>query len=174
MSNNIQFVPPGALKPYARNARTHSKQQIRQLADSIRRFGFSSPVLVDVENQIIADHGRVAAAIQIGIDTVPLIRISHLSPDEIRALRLADNKIVAAAGWDEERLTIELRELELTLGEDITMTGFSTAEIDIALRNTEADDFLETFSEVEAKRPQAGSTRSSQCFARREAPRSSR
>jgi ParB-like chromosome segregation protein Spo0J len=96
--------PPSveALRPYANNARTHSKKQIRQIGKSIERFGFNNPVLIDDQGQIIAGHGRVAAAKQLGISVVPTVRLSHLSETEKRAYILADNRLAEKAGWDRE------------------------------------------------------------------------
>jgi DNA modification methylase len=144
MKTTIEHLHLNDLKPYQRNSRTHSKHQVRQLAASIERFGFSSPMLVDANGTIVAGHGRAEAAKLLGLTTVPVIRITHLTPDEVRALRLADNKIAAAAGWDEDLLAAELRELERSLGDEITVTGFSVAEIDIALRSPDDEEFLET------------------------------
>ncbi len=121
-----------SLKPYARNARTHSKKQIRQIADSIERFGFTNPVLVSDEGEIIAGHGRVEAARLLGMKSVPTIALSHLSETERRAYVLADNKLALNAGWDREILAIELQGL-IDLGFDMSVTGFSLAEIDFAL-----------------------------------------
>lgn len=153
MKTTIEHLAPTDLKPYQRNARTHSKQQVRQLAASIARFGFSSPILIDANNKIVAGHGRTEAAKTLGLSTVPVIRITHLTSEEVRALRLADNRIASAAGWDEDLLAAELRELEQSLGDDIILTGFSVAEIDIALRSADDDEFLETVSSTEEKRP---------------------
>ncbi len=90
------------MRPYARNARKHSKAQIRQIADSIERFGFTNPVLISDANEIIAGHGRVAAAKLLGMETVPTLRLSHLNETERRAYVLADNKLALNAGWDQE------------------------------------------------------------------------
>src|SRR5215207_1058634 len=92
-------VPVARLRPYARNARTHSKKQIRQIADSIERFGFTNPVLVDEAGTILAGHGRLAAAKLLGLSTVPTLQISHLSATEKRAYVLADNRLAEKAGW---------------------------------------------------------------------------
>lgn len=132
------------LRAYARNARTHSKPQIKQIAASIRRFGFVVPILVDAESFVIAGHGRLAAAKLLKLETVPTLCIDHLSPAEVRALRLADNKIAEAAGWDPEILSVELRELELSLGADLTVTGFSMGELDILIGDASEDELIET------------------------------
>ncbi|MCB2126826.1 MAG: site-specific DNA-methyltransferase [Rhodobacteraceae bacterium] len=124
--------PVGELRPYAGNARTHSRRQVRQIADSITRFGFTNPVLTDDAGGIIAGHGRVAAAQLLGITEVPTIALSHLSPEERRAYVLADNKLAENAGWDRETLAIELQGL-IDIGFDLELTGFSLAEIDFTL-----------------------------------------
>lgn len=121
-----------SLKPCARNARTHSKKQITQIASSIERFGFVNPVLVGDEGEIIAGHGRVDAAKQLGLKTVPTLALSHLSDTEKRAYVLADNKLALNAGWDREILAIELQGL-VDLGFDVELTGVSLAEIDFVL-----------------------------------------
>lgn len=129
----------GSLKPYARNARTHSKKQIKQIASSIERFGFVNPVLISDDGEIIAGHGRVEAAKQLGIKTVPTLVLSHLSEIERRAYVLADNKLALNAGWDREILAIELQGL-VDLNFDVELTGFSLAEIDFVLEEAgEAD-----------------------------------
>ena len=100
-----------ALIPYARNARTHSGQQIAQIAASIREFGFTNPVLIDEEDGIIAGHGRVLAAHLLGLDEVPCIVLAHLSPTQCRAYVIADNKLALNAGWDLEMLSLEIGEI---------------------------------------------------------------
>jgi DNA modification methylase len=121
-----------SLFPYQRNARTHSKNQIRQIANSIERFGFTNPVLIADDGSIIAGHGRVAAASLLGMDTVPVARLSHLSEAERRAYVLADNKLALNAGWDQDLLAFELQGL-IDIGFDVELTGFSLAEVDFAL-----------------------------------------
>ena len=114
----IEYVPPASLAGYHRNARRHSKRQIAQIAESIRAFDFVSPLLVDKAGEIIAGHGRLAAARQLGRATVPVVRIEHLDEAQKRALRLADNKLAELAGWDETLLALEfsdLLKLDLTL-----------------------------------------------------------
>jgi ParB-like chromosome segregation protein Spo0J len=128
----VRMRPVGELRPYAGNARTHSRRQVRQIADSITRFGFTNPVLTDDAGGIIAGHGRVAAAQLLGITEVPTIALSHLSPEERRAYVLADNKLAENAGWDRETLAIELQGL-IDIGFDLELTGFSLAEIDFTL-----------------------------------------
>ena len=135
----IEHRPPGDLKPYARNARTHSAKQIAEIAVSIRAFGFNNPVLIDKDGGIVAGHGRVEAAKQLGLETVPTIRLEHLSEAQKRAYILADNKLAEKAGWDREILAIELQHLsEIELDFDITLTGFEVPEIDVLIEGLEA------------------------------------
>jgi hypothetical protein len=128
----VEIIPASQLTPYKGNARTHSKRQIRQIADSIGRFGFVNPILIDDAGQIISGHGRVEAAKLLGIAAVPVLRLSHLSDAEKRAYVLADNRIAQQAGWDREILVIELQGL-IDLDFEVELTGFSTADIDIVL-----------------------------------------
>lgn len=128
----VENVALKSLKPYGRNARTHSATQVKQIAGSIERFGFTNPILVSDDLQIIAGHGRLAAAKQLGMKVVPVVRLSHLGPEERRALVIADNKLALNAGWDQEMLAAELQSL-IDAGFDMDVTGFSIAEIDIAL-----------------------------------------
>jgi DNA modification methylase len=121
-----------SLRPYARNARTHSRKQVKQIAASIERFGFTNPVLVSDEGEIIAGHGRVEAAKLLGMRAVPTMALSHLSEAERRAYVLADNKLALNAGWDKEILAIELQAL-VDLEFEVEVTGFSLAEIDLVL-----------------------------------------
>ena len=128
----IEERPIAALQAYSGNARTHSKRQVRQLADSIARFGFTNPVLVGDDDSIVAGHGRVAAAKLLGMTHVPTVRLSHLSPAERRAYMIADNKLALNAGWDQELLAIELQAL-VDLDFEVELTGFSLAEVDLVL-----------------------------------------
>jgi len=131
MANHIEIVPTAKLRSWSGNARTHSRKQVRQIADSIRRFGFTNPVLIDRDDTILAGHGRVAAAETLGMAQVPCLRIENLSPAEKRAYVLADNKLALNAGWDEELLAQELKALsEMDLDFDVSITGFSIPEID--------------------------------------------
>lgn len=127
----IQYLNISALNPWAKNPRTHSKKQVRQLAYSIREFGFTSPVLIDDGDTILAGHGRVEAAKLLGMERVPCVRLSSMSDAQKRAYVIADNKLALNAGWDEELLAEELRALtEGDLGFDAEITGFSIAEMD--------------------------------------------
>ena len=131
--HQIKGVSPHALKPNPRNVRTHSKKQIRQIADSIVAFGFVVPIVVDENDTILLGHGRFGAAIDLNLSKVPVIVLEGLSEAKKRALLLADNKITANAGWDRKRLAVELPELtELLIEEglDISITGFEPVEID--------------------------------------------
>jgi len=130
----IEHTPVRELRPYAANARTHSKKQVKQIARSIAKFGFCNPVLIDDTKQIIAGHGRVEAAKLLGIDAVPTCQLAHLSETDKRAYILADNKLAERAGWDKELLAIELQGL-IELDVDIELTGFDTSEIDIILED---------------------------------------
>lgn len=119
------------LKPWARNARKHSKKQIGQIVESITEFGFTNPILIDEGQNILAGHGRVAAALQLGLTEIPCAVIGHMTEAQKRAYVLADNKIAANADWDEELLALELGELaDLDLGFDLELTGFSLPEVD--------------------------------------------
>jgi DNA modification methylase len=128
----IEPMPVAVLHPYPGNPRTHSKKQVRQIAESIRRFGFTNPVLIGENGEIIAGHGRVEAARLLGLECVPTVRLAHLDAAQRRAYVLADNKLALNAGWDRELLAIELQGL-INLEFDIELTGFSVAEIDIVL-----------------------------------------
>jgi DNA modification methylase len=132
----VELMPVSRLKPYRANARTHSRKQIRQIADSIERFGFTNPILIDDDGGIIAGHGRVEAAKLLGLDGVPALRLSNLSPTEKRAYILADNRLAEKAGWDREILAIELQGL-IDLDFEVELTGFEMGEIDIILDGAE-------------------------------------
>lgn len=143
------------LTPYARNARTHSKKQIKQIAASIERFGWTNPVLVDADGRIVAGHGRVAAAKLLGIESVPAIRLDNMSEAELRAYVVADNRLAENAGWDNEILAIELQAL-VDLDFDVELTGFETAEIDLLIDGLDApgaDDEGDKIPKVDASVP---------------------
>ena len=131
----LEYRPLGSLIPDPRNARTHPKRQLDQIAASIREFGFTNPILVDPEGRIIAGHGRLLAAKALGLDEVPTIALSGLTDPQKRALRLADNKIALGAGWDLDLLKLELGELSaMEVDIDLTLTGFAAGEIDVILK----------------------------------------
>lgn len=137
----IEYRGIDDLTPYEGNARTHSQKQLAQIAASIRTFGFTNPVLIDAGGQIVAGHGRVAAAKQIGMTEVPTIELGHLTDAERCAYVIADNRLAELAGWDREILSIELQGLsELDLDFDLEITGFETAELDLLLDGVDAAD----------------------------------
>ena len=120
------------LKPYPRNARTHSRKQVKQIAAAIMGFGFTNPVLIDESDQLIAGHGRVQAAKLLGIVEVPTVQIAYLSATQKRAYILADNRLAEKAGWDKEILAVELQGL-LADGFEVVLTGFEAPDIDVIL-----------------------------------------
>ena len=124
----IESIKTDELIPYARNSRTHDAKQVQQIASSIKEFGFNNPVLIDGDNGIIAGHGRVLAAQLLKIDTVPTIKLEHLTDTQKRAYIIADNKIALNSGWDEEMLKIEIEELKLA-DFDLDLTGFDDGEL---------------------------------------------
>jgi DNA modification methylase len=131
----ITYRAVADLKPYQRNARTHSRKQVKQIAAAIKEFGFTNPVLIDENDQIIAGHGRVAAAKLLGLAEVPTLQLSHLNPVQKRAYILADNKLAEKAGWDKEILAVELQGL-LDDGFEVVLTGFEVPEVDVILDMT--------------------------------------
>jgi len=132
MTMHVTYVPIGMLVPYDQNARTHSKAQIKQIANSISKFGFMSPLLIDEKNAVIVGHGRLTAAKQLGMKEVPCLLFDHMSDADKRAYRIADNRIAEKAGWDKEILAIEFEALS-ALGFDVEATGFEVAEVDIII-----------------------------------------
>jgi DNA modification methylase len=137
----VVYKAPGELVPDPRNARTHSKRQVEQIVQSIRAFGFTNPILADLDGNLIAGHGRLRAAKEMGLATVPVITLDGLSELQKKALRLADNKIALNAGWDTEILKLELAELSLPeIDFDLSITGFSSGEIDVVLSEAEDPD----------------------------------
>jgi DNA modification methylase len=132
--------PIADLRPDPGNARTHPKKQIAQIAASIQAFGFVNPVLIDAKGVIIAGHGRLLAAKQLGLERVPTIALPHLTETQKRALRLADNRIAQNSGWDGELLRVELEALSAPeLSFDLKVLGFSAGEIDVVLSPSKAD-----------------------------------
>jgi DNA modification methylase len=129
----IEMLSPHSLRSAPRNGHTHSKKQISQIADSMRRFGVINPVVADDRGRLVAGHARAEAAKLIGLKLIPVIRVTHLRDAEIRAYALADNKLAEKAGWDREILALEMEELQIALPEiglDIGITGFEPGEID--------------------------------------------
>jgi len=156
---HIQRRQVSALIPYIRNARTHSPEQIAQIAASIREFGWTNPILVDGHNGVIAGHGRLLAARQLGFDEVPVIELAHLNDTQRRAYVLADNRLAENAGWDAELLRLELGDLQL-MDIDLGLMGFGDAELQDLLAPGEEDrggltddDEVPEISETPISRP---------------------
>ena len=151
----IENLTLDALIPYARNSRTHSDEQVAQVAASIREFGFTNPVLIDADGGIIAGHGRVMAARKLGLADVPCIRLAHLTDAQKRAYIIADNKLALNAGWDDKMLALEFQDLQ-GMGFDLELTGFGMDDIDELLAeldatpegNTDADETPAVQAEV--------------------------
>lgn len=139
MADRIQLWPAERLQPYAKNARTHSDEQVDQIAASIREFGFTNPILVDSADGIIAGHGRLMAAKRLGLATVPVIVLDHLTDAQRRAYILADNKLALNAGWDEGLLAEEMSNLK-SEGFDLALTGFNDDEITDLLEGFDNDN----------------------------------
>lgn len=134
----IEQIKTDELLPYARNSRTHSSDQVAQIAASIKEFGFTNPILIDDDNSIIAGHGRVMAARRLHLKDVPCIRLSHLNESQKRAYVIADNKLALNAGWDDEMLKIEISDLHES-SFDTELLGFSTEEIKAMLDDADAN-----------------------------------
>src|ERR1019366_3510676 len=128
MAQRIEIWPVDKLIPYDRNPRTHSEEQVTQIAASIAEFGFVNPVLVDNDAGIVAGHGRLRAALKLQLDHVPVIVLDHLTPAQRKAYLLADNKLAEMAGWDKDLLRLELKDLE-TADFDLSVIGFSDEEL---------------------------------------------
>jgi ParB-like chromosome segregation protein Spo0J len=132
----IEQIPVERLNPYANNARTHSKEQIEQVASSIQEFGWMNPVIIDGTGTIIAGHGRVMAAKHLGHDLVPCVRHDHLTEAQMRAYVLADNQLALNAGWDDDLLAVELHALQ-DLDFNLDLIGFTNEEIENLLTDGE-------------------------------------
>ncbi len=145
-ASTIEHIPTSQPRENARNARTHSRRQIKQIASSIREFGFVNPILIDEHDRLIAGHGRLEAARKLALETVPAIRLRDLTETQKRALALADNKLAENAGWNVQLLAEELKYLSnLEINFDVSITGFEIAEIDGLINEAlEADDPTET------------------------------
>ena len=139
MALKIEYLPVGKLLRYAKNSRTHSDEQVEQLVNSIREFGFTNPVLIDEKNELIAGHGRLAAAEFLEMDKVPAIRLSNLSEKQKKAYRIADNKLALNAGWDMQLLAEEVKEL-MDDDFDIDLLGFNDAELDEMLSDEQPQE----------------------------------
>lgn len=136
MTIKIEQIKTAALTPYARNSRTHSEEQVAQVAASIREFGFTNPVLIDADGVIVAGHGRVMAAKSLGMEKVPCIRLGHLNEAQIRAYVIADNKLAENAGWDEDMLRLEIQHLQ-SVDFDLSLMGFSDDDLASLLADDE-------------------------------------
>lgn len=132
----IENVPLGKLTEYARNPRIHSKNQVEQIVASIRKFGWTNPIIIDEAGMIIAGHGRYQAAKVLEMETVPCVRLVGMTPEELRAYVVADNKIGLNALWDEDLLREELQDLAAQ-SLDLSMTGFSSEELGQLLKEAE-------------------------------------
>ena len=129
----IQYVSPDRLRPYPGNARSHSRKQLKLIENSIKRFGFTNPILVTDDFEVVAGHGRLQAAKSLGMQLVPVVALSSLSEADKKALIIADNRIAELADWDRDILAIEYQGLQDLQFDDIEVTGFSLGEIDTIL-----------------------------------------
>lgn len=139
-AKQIEMVSVDALIPYAKNARTHSDEQVAQIAGSIKEFGFNNPVLVDKDNSVIAGHGRLMAARKLGYKEVPVVKLEHLTESQRKAYILADNRIALNSGWDTSMLSLELQELKDDI--DLSLLGFDADELDAMLNPIEETEGL--------------------------------
>ena len=150
----IKYKDPVTLKPRPKNPRTHTAKQIKQVAASIKEFGFITPVLIDGNDGIVAGHARVEAAKQLKMPDVPTVCVDHLSPTQIRAYVIADNKLAENAGWDRALLSLELKELAVELNFDVTLTGFEMGEADILIGEADQTDQDDEFvAEIDRSAP---------------------
>ena len=153
----VETRPVSTLKPYGRNPHTHSKKQVRQIAESIRTFGWTNPILIDATGGVIAGHGRLEAAKLLGLETVPTIRIEDMTEAQKRAYVLADNKLAENAGWDRDLLALELQGLlEMDIDFEVTATGFEMGEIDVLIEGLDGEGEADANDEappVEFDRP---------------------
>jgi DNA modification methylase len=139
-AKQIKMVSVDTLIPYAKNARTHSDEQVAQIAGSIKEFGFNNPVLVDKDNSVIAGHGRLMAARKLGYKEVPVVKLEHLTESQRKAYILADNRIALNSGWDTSMLSLELQELKDDI--DLSLLGFDADELDAMLNPIEETEGL--------------------------------
>jgi DNA modification methylase len=139
-ATKIEWQSVDKLIPYAKNARTHSDEQVAQIAGSIKEFGFNNPVLVDKDNSIIAGHGRLMAARKLGMDKVPVVQLGHMTEAQRKAYVLADNRIALNSGWDAGMLSLELQDLKDDI--DLSLLGFDPDELDALLNPIEETEGL--------------------------------
>lgn len=150
----VEQIDPKTLVPYANNAKIHSYSQIQKLKGQISEFGFDQPVVVDSDMVIIKGHGRTQAALELGLETIPVVVASHLTPNQVKAARIADNK-VASTDYDEDLLKFELGEIR-DLGEvDINLTGFDDFEMEQLFSETEDETPFEEKAPKEKPQKQA-------------------
>ena len=142
MKQQIEYLETEKLIPYARNSRTHSDEQVQQIMGSIKEFGFTNPVLVDGDGVIIAGHGRTMAAQRLGMKEVPCLRLAHLTEAQKRAYVIADNKLALNAGWNDDMLALELRNLR-DEDFDLSLTGFDDAELAALLADAVAEGLVD-------------------------------
>jgi len=139
-ATKIEWMSVETLIPYAKNARTHSDEQVAQIAGSIKEFGFNNPVLVDKDNSVIAGHGRLMAARKLGMDKVPVVQLGHMTEAQRKAYVLADNRIALSSGWDAGMLSLELQDLKDDI--DLSLLGFDPDELDALLNPIEETEGL--------------------------------
>lgn len=153
LADKIEQWPTAKLVPYARNARTHSDDQVAQIAASIAEFGFTNPILAGSDGVIVAGHGRLAAAQKLGLDVVPVVVLDHLSPTQRRALVIADNRIAENAGWDDAMLRIEIAALQ---GDDfdLSLTGFDADALAELMAGDESDGQGQTDDDAMPEMPE--------------------
>ena len=153
-ADKIEQWPTAKLLPYARNARTHSDDQVAQIAASIAEFGFTNPILAGGDGVIVAGHGRLAAAQKLGLAVVPVVVLDHLSATQRRALVIADNRIAENAGWDDAMLRIEIASLQDD-DFDVSLTGFDADALAELMAGDEPDGEGETDDETWPEQPGA-------------------
>jgi DNA modification methylase len=141
------------LEPSPGNPRTHSASQLRQIARSIREFGFLNPVLIDRSDRVVAGHGRLEAAKGMGMKEVPAVCVSHLTPAQVKAYLIADNRLAEKAGWDPALLKAQLEELSYNMDYDVTQTGFETPELDLIFASEQAKAEEKPLPEADRSKP---------------------
>src|SRR5947208_3807242 len=161
----IEHVPLAQLRSDPRNPRAHSERQIKQIARSIKAFGFNVPVLADQDGNLLAGHGRVYAARQLGLHEIPVIRLEHLTPEQARAFSIADNRLSETSSWDDRLLAEVFRDLAaVELDFDLEATGFTMGEIDLRIEGLSlstagdpdpADELPVAFNQTPVSRPGA-------------------
>jgi ParB family chromosome partitioning protein len=154
----IEQIKLGDLIPYINNAKKHDDEQINKIASSIKNFGFGSPIIIDKQNEIICGHGRYRAAQKLGLETVPCVRMSDLTPSQVKAYRLADNKLQElGGGWDDELLRIELEDIQIDIDiGEIGFEPFEDASFDNIEPNTSSKEIDTESFELDCKCPKCG------------------